>query len=101
MNEQICKLAEQALAQHHPAPQQLEAEINQALELPRITANSAQCRLCGTTLHSRHRRDFQQCHCGEIYIDGGTSYLRRGAKNFDNFIDLSQIQIKDQNVRSR
>ena len=53
-----------------------------------IYSNKAQCRLCGDIIESKYVHDFVQCKCGEIHVDGGTHYLKRGAMNFDNFIDL-------------
>ena len=54
-----------------------------------IISNRAQCRLCKQILESYHRHDFKWCTCGEMYVDGGKDYIRRGAKNFDNVIELS------------
>lgn len=55
-----------------------------------VKVNKAQCALCNDVIESIHRHDFVGCKCGEIFVDGGKSYLRRGAKNFLNFIDLSE-----------
>jgi hypothetical protein len=54
-----------------------------------ILSNKAQCKLCKDIVESRHRRDFKWCKCGQMYVDGGLEYLRRGAKNLDNIIELS------------
>jgi hypothetical protein len=54
-----------------------------------IISNRAQCRLCGDIIESVHRHDFKWCKCGEIYVDGGKAYIRRGANNLDNIIELS------------
>lgn len=55
----------------------------------KIIVNSAACKLCGEIIESKHRHDFVSCMCGEIFIDGGPEYLRRGARNLDNIIELS------------
>lgn len=55
-----------------------------------VEVNKAQCALCDDVIESTHRHDFVSCKCGEIFVDGGKAYLRRGAKNFLNFIDLSE-----------
>jgi hypothetical protein len=60
-----------------------------------IISNQGRCKLCGDTPFSAHRHDFSSCKCGEIAVDGGTSYLRRVAGSFDNFIEMS-IEIKDE-----
>ena len=53
--------------------------------------NKAQCKLCDDVIESTSCHDFKYCNCGEIFVDGGLSYLRRGARSFDNFIDLSEV----------
>jgi hypothetical protein len=61
-----------------------------------IIKNSAQCNVCKEVLVSKHRHDFISCSCYRksngavgIFIDGGTSYLRRGG-NPNNIIELSE-----------
>ena len=54
-----------------------------------IISNRAQCRLCNQIIESYHRHDFKWCGCGEIYVDGGKDYLRRGARDLNNIIELS------------
>ena len=56
---------------------------------PRIIHNRCQCRKCGYIIESVHRHDFKHCNCGEIFVDGGRDYIRRGAKDMDNIIDLT------------
>lgn len=55
----------------------------------RIIRNSAKCKLCEVEIESKYRWDYVSCECGEIFVDGGKDYLRRGANNFENFIDTS------------
>jgi len=50
--------------------------------------NRAKCRLCGDVVESKFRHDFQSCSCGEIFVDGGQDYLRRGANHFENLIEV-------------
>lgn len=57
--------------------------------------NAAQCRLCGDVIVSRHRHDWRACSCGEIFVDGGNDYLRRGARDMDNFIDLCNPRVEE------
>lgn len=56
-----------------------------------ILRNSAECALCGDEVESQSVHDFQWCGCGEIFVDGGRSYLRRGARDISNFIDTSLV----------
>ena len=55
-----------------------------------VVVNKAQCKLCGDVIQSTNRHDFVRCGCGEIAVDGGTSYLKRSAKNLENIIELSE-----------
>lgn len=57
-----------------------------------ILHNKAKCKLCGDIIESNTVHDFVRCKCGEIFVDGGTSYFRRGAGNFNNFIDMSETE---------
>lgn len=58
----------------------------------RIVRNMAECRLCGDVVESKHRHDWVACSCGEIFVDGGTAYLRRGAMDLENVIELSEYE---------
>lgn len=60
-----------------------------------VVINKCQCRLCGDIIESKHRHDFVQCRCGSIFTDGGTNYLRRGANDLSNIIDLSETRIEE------
>jgi hypothetical protein len=52
--------------------------------------NRAKCRLCNEIIESLHQHDFQSCSCGEISVDGGTSYYRCLAKDIKNFIRIGE-----------
>lgn len=36
------------------------------------------CTRCDTTLQSQDVHDFRNCKCGNIFVDGGNEYDRRG-----------------------
>lgn len=55
-----------------------------------IKSNKAQCRQCEDIIESKHRHDFIKCSCEAIFIDGGREYLRRGAKDMFDVIELSE-----------
>jgi hypothetical protein len=57
----------------------------------KIIKNKAQCKKCGDIIESKYRHDFVSCKCGSIFVDGGLDYCRSGADNFENFIDLSEV----------
>jgi len=63
--------------------------------MEKILHNRAQCLLCEDIIESTHRHDYVSCKCGEIAVDGGRSYLRRSAKNFLNFLDLSEVETEN------
>lgn len=58
----------------------------------RIIRNMAECRLCHDVIESKTRHDFVYCKCGEIFVDGGTDYIRRGASDLSNIIDRSEME---------
>ena len=55
-----------------------------------ILCNKAQCRQCGDIIESKHRHDFVTCKCGAIFVDGGKDYVRRGAKDLEDIIELTE-----------
>lgn len=57
----------------------------------RVIRNRCQCRLCGDIIESHHGHDFVRCKCGEIFTDGGKNYIRRGASDLNNIIDMSEV----------
>ena len=59
----------------------------------RILCNKAQCKKCGDIIESRYRHDFQSCGCGAIHVDGGLEYIKRGAYDPDDIIELSEYEI--------
>lgn len=48
--------------------------------------NRAKCGLCGDIIISRSQHDFQECKCGNIFIDGGLICPRAGAKQPQHFL---------------
>lgn len=63
-----------------------------------ITKNAARCKKCGDVIESKHVHDFRWCKCGQVFVDGGHDYLRRGFKDSpDDFEDLSEYgEIEDE-----
>lgn len=60
-----------------------------------VVVNRCQCKQCGDIIQSWHRYDFVSCKCGAISTDGGTSYIRRSAKDFHDIIDLSETYTQE------
>lgn len=52
----------------------------------RILQNEAKCLKCGDQIYSAHRHDFKGCSCGNIFVDGGMSYIRHG------FVDPTEYE---------
>jgi len=45
-----------------------------------IVRNMAQCLKCKDVITSYHTHDYKTCTCGELSVDGGTSYLKRSGE---------------------
>ena len=60
--------------------------------MKRTIRNAIQCKHCGEIIESRSVHDFKTCKCGNVFVDGGHEYLRRGYTNSaeEDFIDLSE-----------
>ena len=61
----------------------------------KIKVNRAKCKKCKDIIESKFRHDFIGCKCGEIFVDGGLVYLRRGAFDFNNFEEMSEYENKE------
>lgn len=57
-----------------------------------IEINAAKCLKCDTVLVSRFRHDFQTCACGDLSVDGGVDYLKRGFKDASEILELSIVR---------
>ena len=55
-----------------------------------VVVNKCQCRKCKDIIESKTRHDFISCKCGAIFTDGGKSYIRRGAQDLNDIIDMSE-----------
>ena len=64
-----------------------------------ILKNAIQCKICGDVIESTSVHDFKTCSCGSCSVDGGHDYLRRCAKSLDDFVDLSEFQKQDDEVK--
>jgi hypothetical protein len=53
--------------------------------------NKAKCLVCNTVIESKSRHDFVTCPCGNLHVDGGSDYLKRGFKNWNTVEELSQF----------
>jgi len=53
-----------------------------------IVRNAAQCLLCNDIVESTHRHDFQQCSCGNVFVDGGYDYIRCGVRDSSSYVSL-------------
>ena len=60
-----------------------------------IVVNKCQCKHCGDIIESKHRHDFVRCKCGAIFTDGGKSYIRRGAADLSDIIDMSETYMEE------
>ena len=59
----------------------------------RIIRNAIKCNKCGEIIESTHVHDFKVCSCGQVSVDGGHEYLRRGFVNSqDEYTELSEVK---------
>lgn len=49
-----------------------------------IVQNAVICNKCDDLIISKHRHNFVECKCGNIFVDGGQEYLRRGGKGLED-----------------
>ena len=61
-------------------------------EYKKITTNMAQCLKCKEVLTSKSTHDFVTCSCGNLSVDGGTSYLKRSFKDMKQWRELSTFE---------
>ena len=54
-----------------------------------ILVNAAKCLKCDTVIQSFTRHDFRTCTCGNVFVDGGTDYIRHGYMDVNFYEDLS------------
>jgi hypothetical protein len=65
------------------------------MENKQIVYNSVTCQECMETIVSYHRHDYKTCSCpNQAMVDGGTAYLRYGAKNM-NKIKIHAVYTDD------
>jgi hypothetical protein len=60
------------------------------MEYTVIVTNKCMCRDCGDVIESVFTHHLVHCRCGRVFVDGGTSYLRRGGINLENIIEMSE-----------
>ena len=61
-----------------------------------LTRNAIKCLQCCTVLESKYQHDYQSCKCSnQAFVDGGLSYQRLGAYNFDLIENLSEYTTYD------
>ena len=65
------------------------------MSIKKIYRNAAQCLLCDEVVESKHVHDFVRCKCGNIFVDGGLDYIRRGVRDSAGYKDLSDVEEED------
>lgn len=61
-------------------------------EEKRIKHNKIRCKLCDDVIESKHHYDFVRCSCGNAFVDGGTEYVRYGAKDMSTVEDMVEYE---------
>lgn len=64
----------------------------------KLIRNAIKCNSCVDIIESKHRHDFVSCKCGNVFVDGGLEYLRRGWAGGDlhgikGFTELSEYAV--------
>lgn len=55
-----------------------------------IIQNSARCLVCNEEIISKDTHDYVKCSCGNLSVDGGFQYLKRGFQSPDKWEDTSE-----------
>lgn len=58
-------------------------------EEKQIILNRAKCLLCNDVIISYHVHDYRQCKCGNLSVDGGTFYIKRGFQKTEDYEDMN------------
>lgn len=58
----------------------------------KILRNRAKCLICGDEIESRTVHEYKTCSCGNLSVDGGLQYAKRGVKDLDKWEDLSEYE---------
>lgn len=59
-----------------------------------VLENKARCGECGDVVESRWRHDYRSCRCGNLHVDGGLDYIKRGYRT-PNYEELSKTTTKE------
>ena len=71
------------------------------MKYKKVIVNKAKCLICNQVLESKFAHDFKSCRCGNLSVDGGLEYVRRGYKDKDSYQELSEYNfINIQNQKS-
>jgi ribosomal protein L37AE/L43A len=57
-----------------------------------MKVQTVNCPKCGERIYSRARHDFRYCSCKYLFVDGGTKYLRFGAKDLEDIV-VMEVEI--------
>lgn len=60
-----------------------------------ILKNSARCLSCNEEIVSSSQHTFVRCSCKNVFVDGGLSYIRQGAKDTSKYENTSVIETKE------
>jgi hypothetical protein len=53
-----------------------------------VFENKAKCLKCGDIIISKNRHDYVTCSCGNLSVDGGSWYCKRGFKEENSYEDM-------------
>jgi hypothetical protein len=64
----------------------------------RVLINRAKCLRCNDVVQSQFTHDCMRCKCGNVMVDGGTSYIRHGYKVKALVQDCSVYRMEPENA---
>lgn len=73
-----------------------DVEFPRPPENQKIYRNRVECLECGKIIESTHRHDYRTCGCSnQAMVDGGTDYVRSGAKDLTKIRHLTEYVEED------
>lgn len=54
--------------------------------------NAAKCLKCGDVIFSKHRHDYVSCSCGNVSVDGGFDYSKRGYQS-EEWVNVLSVTV--------
>ena len=60
--------------------------------MKKLIRNRARCLKCGEIIESKSVHDFVMCKCGNLHVDGGLEYAKRGYFEENSLVDMCEYE---------